>query len=275
MNVSGTKEEDGFEAGGRNEDGSEDENSVSAPSMEELYARCPQAAINKRTKPKAVKLAKDANYPSNNAAHISYDPDTCCKYFLYFMFVQSYGLPYIVFTIQCITCRPDSSNAPFEIQSTISLAELRHIVAEKMGRFPSHVRLQYRLPDVDKAKEGFTSIQTEMELVLFKARMRPLIVRGKLSNGRMSNRAPKNPMVVFADASIENPGDNSAHSKTVVIFTCCQAVMSWPNIIISGKQGSSFWIVIKAKADITIRWSDDWDKSARGADQRTPGKMEM
>ena len=89
MNVSGTKEEDGFEAGGRNEDGSEDENSVSAPSMEELYARRPQAAVNKRTKPKAVKLAKDANYPSSNAAHTSYDPDTCCKYFLYFVFVQS------------------------------------------------------------------------------------------------------------------------------------------------------------------------------------------
>jgi hypothetical protein len=164
-----------------------------------------------------------------------------------------------VFTIQCIAHWPDSSNVTFEIQSTISLAELCHIVAEKMGRFPSHVRLQYCLPDVDKPKEGFTSIQTEMELVQFKARMRPLIIHGKLSNGRMSNHVPKNPTVVFTDALIEN-GDNPARSKTVVIFTCCQAVVSWPNIIIARKQGSSFWIVIKAKADITIRWSDDWDE---------------
>jgi hypothetical protein len=51
MNVSGTEEEDGFEARGRNKDGSEDENSVLALSMEELYVRRPQAAINKCTKP--------------------------------------------------------------------------------------------------------------------------------------------------------------------------------------------------------------------------------
>jgi hypothetical protein len=137
-----------------------------------------------------------------------------------------------VFTIQCITRRPDSSNAPFEIQSTISLDDLRHAVAEKMERFPALIRLQYRLPDVDKAKEGFTSIQTETELVLFKTRMRPLIVRGRLSNGRMSNRAPKNPIVLFADASVEN-GDSSTCSKTVFFFTCCQAVVS--NIVIPGK----------------------------------------
>jgi hypothetical protein len=78
MNVSGTEEEDGFEARGRNKDRSEDENSVLALSMEELYVRRPQAAVNKRTKPKAVKQAKDANHPSNSAAHASYDPDTCC-----------------------------------------------------------------------------------------------------------------------------------------------------------------------------------------------------
>ncbi|KAI9568405.1 hypothetical protein HD554DRAFT_2038951 [Boletus coccyginus] len=153
-----------------------------------------EAAVDKHTKPKAVKPAKNAIHPSNNVTHPSYDPDTC------------------LFTIQCITRWPDSSNAPFEIKSTISLAELRHTIAEKMEQFPSHVRLQYHLPDVDKAKEGFTSIQTEMELVLFKARMCPLIVHGKLSNGRMSNCTPKNPTVVFTDASIEN-GDNPAHSK--------------------------------------------------------------
>ncbi|KAI9570930.1 hypothetical protein HD554DRAFT_2169711 [Boletus coccyginus] len=194
MNVSGTEDEVGFEARGMDEDESEDENNVSAPSMEELYAQRPRATVDKRTKPKAVKPAKNAIHPSNNVTRPSYDPDTC------------------LFTIQCITHRPDSSNVPFEIKSTISLAELRHTIAEKMERFPSHVRLQYRLPDVDKAKEGFTSIQTEMELVLFKARMHLLIVRGKLSNGRMSNCTPKNPTVVFADASIEN-GDNPACSK--------------------------------------------------------------
>ena len=111
---------------------------------------------------------------------------------------------YIAFLIQCIAPRPDNSNAPFEIKSTISLNNLQQAVAEKMDRFPTLIRLQYSVPDINKAKDGFRSIQTEDELALFKIRMRPLIIHGILSSGHLLNHIPKNPTVLFTDASTES-----------------------------------------------------------------------
>ena len=111
---------------------------------------------------------------------------------------------YIAFLIQCIAPQPDNSNAPFEIKSTISLNNLQQAVAEKMDRFPTLIRLQYSVPDINKAKDGFRSIQTEDELALFKIRMRPLIIHGILSSGHLSNHIPKNPTVLFTDASTES-----------------------------------------------------------------------
>ena len=114
------------------------------------------------------------------------------------------------------------------------------------------------MPDIDKAKDGFRSIQTEAELDLFKIRMRPLVVCGKLSSGRLSNRIPKNPAVLFTDASAKN-GDSSVRSKTVAVFTYYWPTIS--NIVLTGRQDSRFWIVVQAKTGITIRGSNGWDES--------------
>ncbi|KAI9459775.1 hypothetical protein HD554DRAFT_2041794 [Boletus coccyginus] len=144
-----TEDEVGFEARGMDKDKSKDENNVSAPSMEELYARCPQAAVDKCTKPKAVKLAKNAIHSSNNTTHSSYDPDTYCE-----------------------------------------------------------------------------------------------------------------------DMSID-------HLWQAFKWICFDREWGQPSLLKDGEQDSNFWIIVKAKADVAIKWSDDWDESPQGADQRTPRKMEM
>ncbi|KAG6377588.1 hypothetical protein JVT61DRAFT_13029 [Boletus reticuloceps] len=112
-----------------------------------------------------------------------------------------------VFTIQCSAPRPDGIHAPFKILSTITLAALCDIVAEKMGRHPKTVRLQYRL-DSDKAKQASTSIHSNDELDIFVARLQDLIVPGRLPSGRKSTRAPKNPVVQFEDMSFGNGGSS-------------------------------------------------------------------
>ncbi|KAF8835703.1 hypothetical protein BDN67DRAFT_1015315 [Paxillus ammoniavirescens] len=169
LNVSGIDGED------EDEDSGGGENDISDLSMEALRARLPQATVDNHARSKGIKPPKNVSHQSDNKAPVNYDPDSC------------------PFTIQCITPWPDNSNAPFEIQSTVSLNDLRQAVAEKMDRFPRLIQLQYHVPDIDKAKDG----------------MRPLIVRGVLSSGRLSSRIPKNPAVLFTDASTEN-GDSSA-----------------------------------------------------------------
>ena len=114
------------------------------------------------------------------------------------------------------------------------------------------------MPDIDKAKDGFRLIQTEAELDLFKIRMCPLIVHGKLSSGCLLNHIPKNPAVLFTDALVEN-GDSSVCSTMVAVFTYYWPTIS--NIVLTGRQDSRFWIVIQAKTGITIRGSNGWDES--------------
>jgi len=69
----------------------------------------------------------------------------------------------------------DGSNSPFTIESSISLEDLRNTVAEKIGRHPNIVRLQYKLAN-DKVKALTTSIQNNDELQIFIERMRILLV---------------------------------------------------------------------------------------------------
>jgi len=115
------------------------------------------------------------------------------------------------FTIQCAVRQPDGSNSPFEIPSTISLDELRDSVAKKLKRYAGLVLLRYRL-DSDKAKVGATSIETDEEFTIFKAKMRTLIVPQHLPNGKISTRVPKNCLVYFQDGSVEDASGNSNQS---------------------------------------------------------------
>ncbi|KAI9457280.1 hypothetical protein HD554DRAFT_2042387 [Boletus coccyginus] len=120
MNVSGTEDEVGFEARGMDKDESEDENNT---------------AIDKCTKPKVVKPAKNAIHPSNNMTHPSYDPNTCCEN-------------------------------------------------------------------------------------------------------------------VFVD-----------HLWQAFKWTCFNQEWGQPSLLKDGEQDSNFWIILKAKANVAIKWSDDWDES--------------
>ena len=96
----------------------------------------------------------------------------------------------------------DGSNSPFTIESSISLEDLRNVVAEKIGRHPNVVRLQYKLAS-DKVKAPTTSIQNNDELQIFMERMRILLVPQRLASGRYSKRVPtKNTMVCFEDAAV-------------------------------------------------------------------------
>ena len=117
----------------------------------------------------------------------------------------------LAFDIQCAVRRPDGANAPFVISSTIMLDEIRSSVAEKLNRFHGRISLQYRL-DSDKVKAGATSIRTDDELVLFKTRMRSLIVPPLLANGKPSNCTPKSVQVIFEDT-----GADEDHSVDKVV----------------------------------------------------------
>lgn len=107
-----------------------------------------------------------------------------------------------VFKIPSAVKNADGSNSPFTIESSISLEDLRNTVAEKIGRHPNVVRLQYKLAN-DKVKAPTTSIQSNDELHIFMERMRTLLVPQRLASGKCSKRAPtKNTMVCFEDAAV-------------------------------------------------------------------------
>jgi hypothetical protein len=96
----------------------------------------------------------------------------------------------------------DGGNSPFTIESSISFENLRNTVAEKIGRHPNVVRLQYKLAN-DKVKAPTTSIQNNDELQIFMERMRILLVPQRLASGKFSKRVPtKNTMVCFEDAAV-------------------------------------------------------------------------
>ncbi|KAF8550140.1 hypothetical protein OG21DRAFT_1525349 [Imleria badia] len=118
------------------------------------------------------------------------------------------------FTIQCSAPCPDGIHAPFKILSTITLITLRDVVAEKMGRHPKTVRLQYHL-DSDKAKQASTLIHSNDELDIFIGRLQDLIVPGRLPSGHKSTCTPKNPVVHFEDTSFGNASDGSTPSKGI------------------------------------------------------------
>ena len=96
------------------------------------------------------------------------------------------------------------------------------VVAEKLGRFPGLVMLQYRLSN-DNAKIGAISIQTNEELQIFKERLRQLIVPPRLASGKASSRTPKPVLVHFEDASNETKETStSSGSKKVFLFFLLQ-----------------------------------------------------
>ena len=130
-------------------------------------------------------------------------------------------LSVLAFDISGVVCRQDGANAPITVPSTTTLDKLRIAVAEKLGRFPGLVVLQYRL-SYDNAKIGAISIQTNEELLLFKQRLRKIIVPPRLANGKVSTRTPKPVLVYFEDASIETPTSSGSTGKKVFLFfTVC------------------------------------------------------
>ena len=111
---------------------------------------------------------------------------------------------------------------PVTVPSTTTLDDLRIAVAEKLGRFPGLVMLQYRL-STDNAKIGSISIQNNEELQLFKERLRNIIVPPRLANGKVSTRTPKAVLVYFADASSEmKENSTSTGSRKVFVFFMLQ-----------------------------------------------------
>lgn len=96
----------------------------------------------------------------------------------------------------------DGSYSPFSLKSSISLSDLRNVIAERFDRHPRIVQLRYKLSN-DKAKAPSTSIQNEDELEIFVDRMRALLVPQRLTNGKVSKRAPKNITVYFEDPTAE------------------------------------------------------------------------
>lgn len=114
-------------------------------------------------------------------------------------------------------------NAPITVPSTTTLDTLRITVAEKLGRFPGLVLLQYRL-STDNAKIGAISIQTNEELQLFKDRLRNIIVPPRLTNRKVSTCTPKAVLAYFEDASSETKESLTASmgSKKVFVFFMVQ-----------------------------------------------------
>ena len=114
---------------------------------------------------------------------------------------------HIVFVIQCATRQADGSNSPFKTLSTTSFDDLCNLVAEKLGQYPTLVRLRYHL-DSDKAKTAATSIQTESEFKIFKDRMQDLIIPSNLANGKPLTCPMKKVVVCFEDASTDQQNTN-------------------------------------------------------------------
>jgi hypothetical protein len=93
--------------------------------------------------------------------------------------------------------------------------------------------LQYRLSS-DNVKIGAISIQTKEELLLFKDRLRKLIVPPRLSNGKASTRTPKAMLVYFEDASsdVKEALTTSGNSKKVFVFLCCDYIFFLNTVIV-------------------------------------------
>lgn len=121
---------------------------------------------------------------------------------------------FIDFNISAVVKRRDGSNCPFTVSSSTKFDDLKILIAEKLRCFPGLLELRYRL-DTDKQKAAATSIQTTEEFVIFKDRMRTLIVPQKLPSGKLSTRVLKPVTVSFedgADSDTPVPSHNSSQS---------------------------------------------------------------
>lgn len=96
----------------------------------------------------------------------------------------------------------DGSQIPFHMESDITFAALRELIAEKLHCFPPHLQLRYRLP-TDKPNTG-TLIRSDEELQFFIERVRANYVHAKLANGKKSNKEPKGGQILFEDVSEQN-----------------------------------------------------------------------
>jgi hypothetical protein len=105
------------------------------------------------------------------------------------------------------------------VPSTIGYDELYIMIAGKLRCSPSFLCLQYWL-ESDKPKTGAVSIQSDDELVLFEARMRPLIVPQRLPSGKISTRSLKPVSVFFEDATTANATANAKTAKNAGKKVC-------------------------------------------------------
>ena len=131
---------------------------------------------------------------------------------------------FIVFNISAALKDEDGVLCPFNIISSIEYETLCDLLAKKMGRFPKNLKLRYHL-DIDKSSASAISIQLPAELDIFKEHMRTMLVPQRLTNGKISKRAPKQVTVYFEDATGSSSGWNgSAKSnntgKQVCFFFC-------------------------------------------------------
>ncbi|KAF8139088.1 hypothetical protein EV363DRAFT_1293320 [Boletus edulis] len=189
--------EDRLKADSDAEDKSSDDGLV-AQIRQQLPSAKPQAKRVPAKQKQPTKSTRKASKSTPVVFASLNDPATCVNY-----------PP--VFKIQCCVQQFQGSklsSSPFQIKSSITLADLCDKVADKLNRHTHHVRLQYRL-ESDKGKPVFTSIQSDEELELFMDRMRPLIVPQLLSNGKISARPLKPILVIFDDSrndeSVESP----------------------------------------------------------------------
>ncbi|KAH7885571.1 hypothetical protein F5I97DRAFT_1928946 [Phlebopus sp. FC_14] len=110
----------------------------------------------------------------------------------------------IAFKIHCAVYRLQGSNVSnvmFDIYSSYSFDRVRNLVAEKLGRYPALVQLQWPL-DTDKPKTPSTSIQDDEELNMFYERVRPFFTIKHTATGKISTRPRKNVLVHFEDGGL-------------------------------------------------------------------------
>jgi hypothetical protein len=200
--------------------GSETDDGMHELRQKHLYTTT-QCAPAKRALPvKSIGKGKAAPKPASSEC---YNPDTCGKSHSLYSTCM-YILTCFVFTslqdpVHAIQRLHGSklSDIPFQISSTVNHDQLHMVVSEKLGRFPDHVKLQYRLDC--KAKTAFTSLQSDEELDVFIETMRSLIIPPRLANGKASTRPMKAVTVYFDDVASDD--DSMAPEST---GNCSKAV---------------------------------------------------
>jgi hypothetical protein len=193
-----------------------------------LYLSKPVKAVRQSMKTQSMK-AGSTNSRANHELNVEdeYDPLTCRKSPIQKLQDIANGYIFLAFKVSGVVHHSDGADAPITIPSKTTLDKLRIAVAEKLGRFPGLVMLQYRLSS-DNAKVGVISIQSNEELQIFKNRMRKLIVPPHLANGKASTQTLKAVLVYFEDASseIKDTPTSSGGSKKVFILCYTASILS-------------------------------------------------